>query len=181
MWFQIYSKIVVEWKYQVRIYQKINWKTQFLQHHPNMISPPTMMTSSNVNIFRVTGHWCGEFTGPRWIPCTKASDAELWCFHWSAPNKRFSKQWWGWLFETPSCPLRRHCYGRKNPISWFCSWTPANFIKFFVHHFRSILTSLWIFFHIYSRNVAYNQTLKQTNGGDPITLTVDGGDDISIV
>ena len=30
--------------------------------------------------FRVTVHLCGEFTGPRWIPCTKASDAELWCF-----------------------------------------------------------------------------------------------------
>ena len=27
-----------------------------------------MMTSSNGNIFRVTGHFCGEFTGPRWIP-----------------------------------------------------------------------------------------------------------------
>ena len=39
-----------------------------------------MMTSSNGNIFRVTGHLCGEFTGPRWIPRTKASDAELWCF-----------------------------------------------------------------------------------------------------
>ena len=40
----------------------------------------SMMTSSNGNIFRVTGHMCGEFTGPRWIPRTKASDAELWCF-----------------------------------------------------------------------------------------------------
>ena len=36
------------------------------------------------DIFRVTGHLCGEFTGPRWIPRTKASDAELWCFLWSA-------------------------------------------------------------------------------------------------
>ena len=36
-----------------------------------------IMTSSNGNIFRVTGHLCGEFTGPRWIPRTKASDAEL--------------------------------------------------------------------------------------------------------
>ena len=40
-----------------------------------------MMTSSYGSIFRVTGHLCGEFTGPRWIPCTKARDAELWCFH----------------------------------------------------------------------------------------------------
>ena len=45
-----------------------------------------MMTSSNGNIFRVTGHLCGEFTGPRWIPHTKASDAELWCLLWSEPE-----------------------------------------------------------------------------------------------
>ena len=36
-----------------------------------------MMTSSNGNIFRVTGHLCEELTGDRWIPRTKASDAEL--------------------------------------------------------------------------------------------------------
>ena len=42
-----------------------------------------MMTPSNGNIFRVTGHLCGEFTSHRWIPHTKASDAELWCFLWS--------------------------------------------------------------------------------------------------
>ena len=45
-----------------------------------------MMTSSKGNIFRVTGLLCGEFTGPRWIPRTKASDAGLWCFLWSAPE-----------------------------------------------------------------------------------------------
>ena len=39
-----------------------------------------MMTSSNGSIFRVTGPLCGEFIGHRWIPHTKASDAELWCF-----------------------------------------------------------------------------------------------------
>ena len=43
-----------------------------------------MMTSSNGNIFRVTGHLCGEFTGPRWILRKKASDTKLWCFLWSA-------------------------------------------------------------------------------------------------
>ena len=41
--------------------------------------------------FSVTGHLCGEFTGPRWIPHTKASDAELWFFY-PHPNKRLSKQ-----------------------------------------------------------------------------------------
>ena len=43
-----------------------------------------LMTSSNEKQFRVTGHLCGEFTGPRWISRTKASDAGLWCFLWSA-------------------------------------------------------------------------------------------------
>ena len=39
-----------------------------------------IITSSNGHILRVTGPLCGEFTGDRWIPLTKASDAELWCF-----------------------------------------------------------------------------------------------------
>ena len=46
-----------------------------------------MMTSSNGNSFRVTGHLCGEFTGPRWIPRTKASDAELWRLLWFASEQ----------------------------------------------------------------------------------------------
>ena len=33
---------------------------------------------------RVTGHLCGEFTGHRWIPCIKASDADC---RWSAPEQ----------------------------------------------------------------------------------------------
>ena len=41
----------------------------------------SMMTSSNGNIFRVTGPL---FDGHRWIPLIKASDAERWCFLWSA-------------------------------------------------------------------------------------------------
>ena len=70
-----------------------------------------MMTSSTWNIFRVTGPLCGEFTGHRWIPRTKASDAEL-CFVVFFDlrlNKRLNKQSWGWWFETPSRPLWRHC------------------------------------------------------------------------
>ena len=64
-----------------------------------------MMTSSNGNIFRGTGHLCGEFTGHRWIPHTKASDV-FFCLRLYKP---LSKQWWGWWFETPSCPLWLHC------------------------------------------------------------------------
>ena len=49
---------------------------------------PVMMTSLNGNIFRVTGPLWGDSTGHRWIPLTKASDAELWCFLWSAPEQK---------------------------------------------------------------------------------------------
>ena len=57
-----------------------------------------MMTSSNGNMFRVTDHLCGEFTGDRWIPRTKASDAELWCF------LRYN----GWANNRKTGYLRRH-------------------------------------------------------------------------
>ena len=48
------------------------------------------------NIFRVTGILCGEFTGHRWIPRTKASDGKLWCFLWSAGEPTV-----GQTMETP--------------------------------------------------------------------------------
>ena len=59
------------------------------------------MTSSNGYVFRVTGPLCGEFTGQRWIPRTKASDAELWCFLWSAPCTN------GWVNNREPGDLRR--------------------------------------------------------------------------
>ena len=39
-----------------------------------------MTMTSNGTIFCVTAPLCGEFTGHRWIPLTKASDVELWWF-----------------------------------------------------------------------------------------------------
>ena len=48
------------------------------------------MTSSNGNIFRITVRLCGELIGHRWIPRTKGSDAELWCFLSSHENVCFS-------------------------------------------------------------------------------------------
>ena len=54
--------------------------------NPNILQQH-MMTSSNGNIFRVTGPLWGESTGHRWIPFTKASDIELWCFLWYTPEQ----------------------------------------------------------------------------------------------
>ena len=68
------TKFIEIWiKYQFFPVSKCIWKYRL---HDDIIK--------NGNIFRVTGHLCGEFTGHRWIPRTKASDAELWCFLWSA-------------------------------------------------------------------------------------------------
>ena len=78
----------------------------------------SMMTSSDGNIFRVTGFLCGEFTGHWWIPLLKASDAELWCFLWSAPlDKRLGKQSWGRWFEKPLHSLWSHCNVLAMPVS----------------------------------------------------------------
>ena len=111
-------------------------------------TPPdfSMMTSSNGNIFRVTVHLCGEFTGPRWIPRTKASDAEiprtkasdaeLWFFFDQRSNKRLSKQWWDWWFETPSSPLWPHSV---TVMSYFCllfdGWVSALYVIFVIFLF----------------------------------------------
>ena len=35
------------------------------------------------------------------------------------PNKRLSKQSWGWCFETPSCSLWRHCNGLRIFTAWY--------------------------------------------------------------
>ena len=68
-----------------------------------------MMTSTNGNIFRITGPSYGEFTGDWWIPPTKPSDADLWCFFWICTLQTLNKQSRRRWFETPSRSLWRHC------------------------------------------------------------------------
>ena len=46
------------------------------------------MTSSNGTFFALVAFCVGEFTGHRWILRKKASDADLWCFLWSALEPR---------------------------------------------------------------------------------------------
>ena len=68
-----------------------------------------MMTSSNGNIFRVTGTLCGEFTGPGEFPTQRPVTRSFDVFYDLRLNKRLSKQPWGWWLETPSWSLWRHC------------------------------------------------------------------------
>ena len=87
------------------------WDPQILISGPHLVHSVLIirMTLSNGNIFRVTRPSCGEFTGHRWIPLTKASDAGHWCFPWSAPESR--RRW----FETLSRLLLRHCNDKIKP------------------------------------------------------------------
>ena len=77
------ANIVILNSPRIQVYICVTW---IPSHVIEWTGPSFKMTSSNGNIFRVTGHLCGEFTGPRWIPRTKASDAELWCLLWCAPE-----------------------------------------------------------------------------------------------
>ena len=51
-----------------------------------------MMTSSNGNIFRITGLLCGEFTGPGEFPTQRPVTRSFDAFFDLRLNKRFSKQ-----------------------------------------------------------------------------------------
>ena len=68
-----------------------------------------MMTSSNGNIFRVTGPLCGEFTGPGEFPAQRPVTWSFDVLFDLRLNKRLSKQPRGWWFEMQSCSLWRHC------------------------------------------------------------------------
>ena len=91
-----------------------------------------MMTSSNGNIFRVTGPLCGEFTGPGEFPTQKPVTRSFDVFFDLRLNKRLSKQPWGWWFEMPSCPLWCHCndthdfllYNENLPAQYSIEYAP---------------------------------------------------------
>ena len=74
-----------------------------------------MMTSSNGNIFRITGPLCGEFTGPGEFPAQRPVTRSFDVFFDLRLNKRLNKQSWGWWFETLSRPFWRHRNGKLDP------------------------------------------------------------------
>ena len=86
-----------------------------------------MMTSSNRNIFRVTGPLCGEFTGPGEFPTQRPVTRSFDVFFDLRLNKRLSKQLWGWWFETPSWSLWRHC--NAETFKWHFNWNKTHFLS----------------------------------------------------
>ena len=72
------------------------------------------MTSSNGNIFRVTGPLCGEFTSPGEFPTQRPVTWSFDIFFDLHLNIHLSKQPWGWWFETPSWSLWSQCNGSNH-------------------------------------------------------------------
>ena len=81
-----------------------------------------MMTSSNGNIFRVTGPLCGEFTGPGEFPTQRPVTRSFDVLFDLRLNKRLSKQPWGWWFETPSWSLWRQRNVTVSSVTKISSW-----------------------------------------------------------
>ena len=82
------------------------------------------MTSSNGNIFRVTGPLCGEFTGPGEFPTQRPVTRSFDVLFDLRLNKRLSKQSRGWWFETPSLSLWR----QRNAVALPCGIT-ASYVR----------------------------------------------------
>ena len=123
-------------------------------------------------------HWplCGEFTGHRWIPRTKASDAELWCFLWSAPEWTV-----GWVSNREAGDLRRHRahYDVKvmdgpvlnlNLHLWYQSLKDNSFENKYVQRLRSpeyFIDLCWIkclFFNQLNENLSCKQLSRHKEG-----------------
>ena len=68
-----------------------------------------MMTSSNGNIFCITGPFWREFTGHWWIPVAKPVTLSFYDLFDLGLNKHLSKQVRCQWFEMPSCLLSCHC------------------------------------------------------------------------
>ena len=75
-------------------------------------------------------------------------------------NKWLSKQWWGWWFEMPSCPLWRHCNcGMKTiPIGTNCGWGNNCTLKN-----RRLITT---FINTFQGTLCHDQIINSLRPGD---------------
>ena len=80
----------------------------------------------------------GQF--PAQKPVTRISDV----FFDLCPNKRLSKQPWGWWFETQSCSLWRHCNVMSLKSTCWDSWSGSYILKYiFLFYFFFFLVKFY--------------------------------------
>ena len=107
----------------------------------NGISMATMMTSSNGNIFRVTGPLCGEFTGPGEFPTQRPV---TWSFDVSLIRVWIN----GWVNNRDAGDLRRHLghydvsVMRDRQSLYNAYIAHVTFVAVSVFHFHSTLWSV---------------------------------------
>ena len=124
----------------------------FLQHTlPVAISNPQwwrhQMKTFSALLAICTGNSpvTGEF--PAQSPVTRCFDV----FFDLSLNKRLSKQWWGWWFETPSRPLWRHCNANLAPPSNLLTvWNAGNDILVYLTFVPVYVGTLEIILRPYS-------------------------------
>ena len=91
------------------------------------------MTSSNGNIFRITGPLCGNSPVTGEFPSQRPVARSIGVFFNLRLNKLLSKQSIRRWFETPSCSLWRHC---NVPLAITAILL---YLFYFIHHGNSIL------------------------------------------
>ena len=128
-----YSKLLHSFSHRSYITRASNWwhfVVMWIRHSWHF-----MMTSSNGNIFRVTGPLCGEFTGHRWITSHKGQWRGVLMFSLiCAWKKRLSQQSGRWWFEKPSRSFWRHCNGYiGRQFLAFCRYMDRTFLAFRIH------------------------------------------------
>ena len=116
-----------------------------------------MMMSSNGNIFHDTGHLCREFTDHRWIPLTKASDVELWCFLLICAWTKY------WVNNCEAGDLRRHHAHYDVTVMWKKSTCPQRMcVSFCKATNLSYTQRCYLMFFIFSNHAEDISTMTLT-------------------
>ena len=124
------------------------------------------MTSSNGNIFRVTGHLCGEFTGPRWIPRHKGQwrGALMFSLIWVWIND--------WVNNREAGDLRRYRAHYDVIVMSMCRWcvmmyvfrNPSAIPGFLVIPPRCLVAIVSSGFRLRLRSSLTNKWVPEQNG-----------------
>ena len=105
------------------------------------VLPMHMMTSSNGNIFRVTGHLCGEF------PAQRPVSWGLNVFFDLSLNEQLNTHSWGWWFQTPSHPLWRQSNDMQKDSTKYQEQIPSHVVL--SYFYCRIINTQWLNHFLY--------------------------------
>ena len=123
-----------------------------------MGKPLNMMTSSNGNIFRDTGHCAGNSPVTGEFPIQRPVTRSFVVYFDLRPNKRLSKQSRGWWFETLSPPLWRH--HNEKPAIWNALTLMWRHTDLQPYIFQNAMPCRFKAFHFYNIGVLFEVIFK---------------------